>query len=817
MGMDFRAGLYRMMSGALAVASAGAVHGEGYEAIPSEITLTHRGALHGVVVERVAEGQHRGDAEAALTSSDPAVVTINEQGMAEAVGDGTATITATVDGQTLSIPVTVRGAGTAFTPSFRNDIQPVMYRMGCNTGACHGAAAGKNGFRLSLRGYDDAFDYKSITREANGRRVSLSEPHDSLVLLKPIMDVAHEGGERFQAGSESHRLLLDWLRAGAPPATDADKQIERIEVFPKSVTLDAASSQRLLVHAYYSDGSYADVTRWAAFDTTDETVVVVDADGKVTVEGPGAGNISVWFASQVTAAQFTVPRAAEPAPSLFAEAERFNFVDDHVLAQLEELKIPPAGLADDMDFIRRVYLDAMGVLPEPEEVRDFVLDDGAEKRAALIDTVMARTEFVDYWSYMWSDLLLVSSKKLTNRPEMMALYGFIRESVADNKPWDRFVRDILTAQGNTLDNGAAAYYVMHKETIDLTETTSQAFLGMSLTCARCHNHPLEKWTQTQYYGMANLLSRVKLKNGAGGRGTDVLAAEYGDILHPRLGAPVPPTPLDGASIALASTADRRTALADWMTSAENPYFARAIVNRVWANYMGRGLVESVDDLRLTNPASNEALLNALADDFAAKGFDLRHLMRTIMTSAAYQRVSYPAVEGQPDGKYYSHYVPRRLPAEVLLDAYAQVTGVPTKFDGYPEGFRALQLPDSAVGSYFLTAFGRPERNQTCTCERTNESNVAQTLHIANGDTLNGKIRDDRSRPAKYAAEDMSDVAAMDDLYLRALGRYPRPDERIRTLEMLANLPEGDRAEQRRLAFEDLAWALLTGKEFLFNH
>ncbi len=699
-------------------------------------------------------------------------------------------------------------------PSFRNDIQPILFKMGCNTGACHGAAAGQNGFGLSLRGFDHESDYDAITRHANGRRVNLAQPDQSLILLKPTQSVAHEGGERFTKDSEPYRVLLEWLMAGAPGPSADDPVVTRIEVTPGTVavgdTPDALSP--LAVTAFYSDGSHADVTRWAKYDTTDDAVALVGEDGVVSVMGPGGASISVWYASKVATAQVSAPYADVVPDAQFAAATRNNFIDDLVIEKLKQLQIPPAGSCSDTEFVRRAYLDTIGTLPRPSEVFAFVLDNASDKRARLIDTLLQRPEFVDYWSYKWSDLLLVSSKNLPQREEMSAFYRYIRDSVEANKPWDQFAREILTATGSTRENGAANYFVMHKEKIDLTETTSQAFLGMSITCARCHNHPLEKWTQNDYYGMANLFARVKLKNGDRGD-TEVLPAVFGEVPHPRTGRPLPPKPLDAPEIDTATDDDRRAHLAQWVTSPDNPYFTRAIVNRVWKNFMGRGLVEPEDDLRLTNPPTNAALMDALAAHLAENQYDLKALMRTIMNSAAYQRTSAPADPAKPDTAYYSHYIVRRLSAEVILDAYSQVSGVPTSFDGYPEGFRALQLPDSRVGSYFLSAFGRPERIQTCSCERTDDPNIAQALHVANGDTLNKKLRGEKSLLAQLSMDTTPIETAIDDIYARALSRYPTDTERAGAMEWLHGLT----GDERRAALEDLSWAILSSKEFLFNH
>ncbi len=788
--------------------------------LPGEIELGYSGALHRLVLEQMIDSHGVADltSGAKFRSSNPAVASVDEKGIVRAVADGEATITAEVNGQTTQSKVKVQGTTKPFGWSFPLHIQPVMYKAGCNTGACHGAAAGKNGFKLSLRGYDHDMDHAALTRQASGRRLSLAEPEESLVLLKPIMAVNHGGGERFEKNSEEYNRVLDWIKAGAPPADPKETQIDRLEVFPKAMTLKNAAEQQVLVRAIYTDGTYEDVTHWVKFGTTDESVANVDDWGKVTVKGPGAAAITVWYSSKVAFANLTVPRARPVPAELYAMSKKNNFVDELVNKQLESLQIPIAAAVSDTEFIRRAYIDAMGVLPTPDEVFRFALNSNENKRADLVDKILERPEFTDYWSYKWSDLLLISSKKLPRREEMSAFYRYVHESVAKNKPWDEFVRDIITAKGSTTVNGATNYFAIHKETTDLTETTSQAFLGMSITCARCHNHPLEKWTQDDYYGFANLLSRVKIKNGRAGD-NEVLVSDFGDILHPRIGRAVDPKPLDAPAGSLDAPGDRREMLAAWLTSPENPYFTRAIVNRVWKNYMGRGLVEPEDDLRLTNPPTNEPLFAALAKDLSDHGYDLKHLMRTIMNSATYQRQSSSADPEQPDYKYFSQYIVRRLSAEVILDAYSQVAQVPTSFGGYPQGFRALQLPDSQVGSYFLAAFGRPARIQTCSCERTEATSVAQTLHVANGDTLNEKLRNEKSLVAELLKSERGDESILESIYIRALGRYPNERERKEAVEILAAVPrDGEKAKaERREAFEDVAWAVMSGKEFLFNH
>jgi hypothetical protein len=550
-------------------------------------------------------------------------------------------------------------------------------------------------------------------------------------------------------------------------------------------------------------------------------------------------------------------------PKVFAQSPRHNFIDGLVLKKLETLRIPTSPQCTDREFIRRAYLDAIGKLPTPAEVHAFVSEPeaSAKKRAKLIDSLLARPEFVDYWSYKWSDLLLISSRKLS-QPAMRAFHHFVRSSVADNKPWDRFAREIITARGSNLQQGQVNYFMLHKDISDLTESTAVTFLGMSITCCRCHNHPLEKWTQDQYWSMANLFGRIAIKNGDRPGEFTIQSTSEGDVMHLRRGIAMPPAPLDYKPLteppasAGGAPKDRREYLANWLTSPDNPYFAKALVNRVWRNFMGRGLVEAEDDLRQTNPPSNEELLDALAQDFVKHKYDVKHLARTIMNSAAYQRSSLPSPVGSGNGgeggtgkgqgaspspptplpkggggnarddRYYSRYLIRRLPAEVVLDAYSDLTNVPTAFTqvavgssggnaktlDYPLGTRALQLPDTQLVSQFLDAFGRPERGQTCACERQQESSVTQALHLNNGQTLNDKLRSKKSRIEDFLKEKISNDDAIRRVFALALSRPPSEAELTRFRKLMAEDPRAARRE----VLEDLFWAVLTSREFLFN-
>ena len=694
--------------------------------------------------------------------------------------------------------------------SFRNQVQPVLSKAGCNAGACHGAAAGQNGFRLSLRGYDDEGDHLALTRQALGRRINLEEPARSLVLLKATGAVPHKGGKRFETGSREYQIIADWIASGAQGLKPGEAVLERLEVLPKQVVLGNREEQQFSVRAHFTDGRTEDVTRWAKYTAANASVAQVDENGLVKVVGQGEGAITAWYLSRIAIATVTVPFTNDVSADVFARAERHNFIDDLVLKKLRSLNLPPSPKAEDAEFLRRVYLDTIGMLPSIEEARKFLADTSEGKRERLIDDLLDRREFADYWTYKWSDLLLVSSKGL--RPAAMwAYYNWIHNEVSANTSWDQLVKELITAQGSTLQNGAANFFVLHDDPTALSENMSQAFLGMSINCAKCHNHPMEKWTNDQYYQMANLFARVRLKNGPGDGERIVFAAASGDLVQPLHGKPQVPAPLDGTAISLEDPGDRREHLAEWLISPENPYFTRAIVNRVWANFFGVGLVENVDDLRATNPASNEELLNEAADFLVREEYDLKALMRVILQSATYQRSSQPLPANAEEKRFYSRYYPKRLMAEVMLDAFSQVTEVPAEFKGYPKGWRALQLPDSNVDSYFLESFGRAEREQTCTCERTTEPSVTQMLHVFNGNTLNQKLteRDNRiSRQLDKAAEGI-----VEEAYLAALSRYPGAEEKEKITSVIKSVEKGERRE----VVEDLYWALLSSKEFLFNH
>ena len=790
--------------------------------LPREIVLDGPHARQRVVVERLLEGRAAGDLtpQAQWRVADPELATL-EDGVLRPRRDGQTRLLAEVAGQTLEAPLTIRGSSRAEPWSFRHDVQTALTRAGCNMGACHGAQAGKKSFKLALRGYDHELDWNTITRQVKGRRIDRESPRDSLLLRKGLGELSHGGGTRFDDESLEYRILLEWITQGAAGPGPDDPVLERLEIVPERVTLTPGSTQQMLVLATYSDGRRRDVTHWAKYTSTETGVATIDDEGVVTVTGRGEAAITVWFSSKVAVATVAVPYA-EPVPAeVFTASPRRNLIDELVIGKLRQLNIPPSPQAGDAEFHRRAYLDTLGLLPTPEETQAFLADPAADKRDRLIETLLARPEFVDFWAYKWSDLLLVSSRKLKG-PAVWSFAQWIRGAVEANVPWDQFARQVVTARGSTLENGAANYFVLHKDPKGLNEATTVTFLGLSIGCAQCHDHPLERWTLDDYYGMANLFARVRTKDTGVDGESVVVAAELGNIKHPTRTIIPTPRPLDGTALAENDPADRREHLANWLTAKDNPYFAKALVNRVWANYMGRGLVEMVDDLRATNPPTNPELLQALADWFVREGYDVKQLVRLIMQSAAYQRSAVALPGNAADDRFYSHFLLKRLSAEVLLDALSQVTGVPTEFPDYPPGLRALQLPDNNVVSYFLSAFGRPAREFTCECERTDESNVTQTLHLANGKTLNDKLKVPENRLKQWLDAGLADAPLVERLYLTALGRAPTAEETARVTAGLAEATVGltdpaQIATTRREALEDLVWAVLTSKEFLFVH
>jgi hypothetical protein len=707
------------------------------------------------------------------------------------------------------------GAARGSEPvSFATQVVPALAKAGCSSGACHGTPSGKNGFRLSLRGYLPEQDYQSLTRDMEGRRIDRIRPERSLILLKATAAVPHEGGRRFRPRSHLYRLLRDWIAAGAPPASADTPDLARLEVTPAARVLEPGiAGVQLTVTAVFANGSRREVTQLARFGVNNAEAATVDADGRVAARGRGEVTVLAQYLSGTATSRLTFLRDV-PGFVWKAPAER-NFIDRHVFAKLRLLRLRPSDLCRDDEFIRRVFLDVCGILPTPDETRRFLANPSPDKRSRLIDRLLGRPEYVDFWALKWVDRLGCNNRFVGERGAY-AYRQWIFECVNANLPFDEFVRRVLTGSGGNYSRPAASFYRRVRDPQSRVEAVSQLFLGVRIGCARCHNHPFERWTQDDYYGLAAFFSRVRYRDGPYfdhlyNKEETVWLDRRGEVVHPRTGQVMRPKPLGGPPLDVGAGRDRREVLAEWLTRPDNPYFARVAVNRIWYHLFGRGIVEPADDFRDSNPPCNPELLDALAADFVAHGFDVKHTLRTILDSTTYQLASATNPFNQDDDVYFSHYRVRQLSAEQLLDAVCQVTGVPERFGGVPLGTRAAQLPDGELFHPFLKAFGRPARALECECERDDDATLEQALLLSAGRVIQEKLRADRGRVARLAASSAPPEALAEELFLAALCRYPSAEERQRVAARLTT------AHDRRRVLEDVLWVLLNHREFRFQH
>ncbi len=716
----------------------------------------------------------------------------------------------------------------ADTPSYLNEVVPLLTKAGCNQGACHGKGAGQNGFRLSLRGYAPNEDLRYLTREFDARRIDPANPESSLLLRKATGQSPHEGGKLFGVDSPEYRLLRDWIAAGTPGPIKDQTKLARLDVTPDAKTIKPGETVHLNVTATFADGAKSDVTWLAKFDSNDAAYLGVSPAGVVTAKRNGATAVRVMYQSEVAVAAFVMPFEQKVDPARFAAKN--NVVDGHVFAKLAELNIEPSDLCADAEFVRRVWLDAAGTLPTPERIKAFLANRQPDKRAKLVDEVLASPEFTDYWALQLGDLLQNRKERdhdVRGVKGVRQFHSWIRKQVAENRPWDAIARDVLLAKGSTTDSPAVGYYVVtvgehrHAEQSEVGESVAQAFLGTRIGCAKCHNHPLERYTQDDFYHFAAFFSRVKLdrKESKMGGATS-LRVSHPDAnsnknpvgtSQPRTGQFLKPQPLDRSISNVQPTDDPREKLVAWMTDPSNAYFAGAMANRVWKHYLGVGLVEPVDDLRATNPPTVPKLWDALKAEFVAKKFDLRQLMKLVLNSRTYQLSSATRPANESDAKFYSHYYARRLPAEVLHDAIGDATGVPDRLEGYPHGIRAVQVADPNLNSSFLRMFGRSDRVTACACERGGDVTLPQLLHLQNNEDLQRRITTAAGWVYSTLAKETNDAVVLDGIFLRTLSRLPRDDERSAVKKLLA---EG---EKRHDVYSDLMWALLNSKEFAFNH
>jgi hypothetical protein len=745
--------------------------------------------------------------QASFTSSDPAVATVDASGMVKAIKNGQTWITANVGRSSARQAISVQFADRKRSPSFVNDIAPIFTRLGCSTSNCHGALNGQNGFKLSLFGYEPEADYKAVVEASEGRRVNRAEPAQSLILRKPTQSVRHGGGKRFEVGSLEYQTLKEWIEAGAPAGGGNEAKLVRLEVVPNErVLLSADAMQQLVVVAHYSDGTTADVTRKVRYQSNDDSTAAVSTDGLVAAKGNGEAAILIRSLGQVTAARLGV--ALRPTVRNYPNVPRHNFIDEQVFSKLKRLNIVPSEVCTDEEFLRRAHLDLIGLLPTAAEARKFLASRDPDKRAKLVDDLLERPEYADFWGLYWSDRLSNSRQFLYEKGTFF-FQQWLREAMAQNMPYDQFARELITATGGLYEVAPTSYYPLLKKPEEMATTTSQVFLGVGLECARCHDHPFEKWKQDDFLGLAAFFAQVRHKNRIRQNERVLYLDPKRELQHPKSQQPVVPKFLGGEPVKMEPDRDRREVLAEWMTASSNPYFANAIVNRLWKHFLGRGLVEPVDDFRVTNPPTNEGLLRALAEDFIRHKFDLKHLFRMITASRVYQLSAQPNETNKEDKQFYSRFYLKRLNAEELLDGICQVTEAPEKFPGFHLGTRAAQLPDPKVPSYFLDVFDRATRETVC--ERKQTTSVVQVMHLVSGDTINQKIRAENGLIERLIKAGESSREIIEELYLRTLSRFPKKEE-----AQLAQQGVGQ-APSPREGYEDLLWALLNSKEFLFNH
>lgn len=734
-----------------------------------------------------------------------------------AVGDGQGLVRVTYGALKLEFPVTVTNSQQVRQFHFENDILPILSKFSCNMSGCHGKAEGQNGFKLSVFGFDPQADHQALTQEGRGRRTNPLIPTDSLLLRKASGGAPHGGGVRIPRDSEDYRTLNEWIASGMPYGSDETPRVVKIVVTPQERPLTLLGQQQLRVVARFSSGREIDVTHHARFQSNNEAVARVDETGLVTVSDvPGEVAIMAAYLGEVDIFRALIPRTEQLTAA--TDVPRFNFIDELIDAKLTKLRIQPSGICSDSEFLRRVSLDLIGTLPTASETREFLASADPQKRMKLVDALMLRPEFADAWALKWSDWLRVDRLAL-GHDGAYRYYKWLHNAFASNKPVDRLASELLTDQGLLTEHPAGHFYKVVKDPGEMASTFSQALLGIRIECAKCHHHPFDRWSQDDYYGMQSFFTGIRFKSTP--RGEMLLASNAGASRHPRSGIEIFPHPLGTSAPTKESrqaasqtpVQDPRTELARWLVAKDNPYFARNIANRVWAHFLGRGIVEPVDDVRLTNPPSHPELLTALAKDLIDHQYDFRHLLRTVIASRTYQLSSSVTPSNFADEQNFSRATFRRLEAEVLLDAVCQTTGVPEKFDGVPAGSRAIQLWDSQVPHYFLGIFGRPMRNTACDCERVGAPTVSQVLHVLNSPEIQGKLMHDGGRIALLAAKsDWQDAQVVDELYLTFFSRFPTEQEKVVGLDYLAK-----QAPQRRQAIEDLAWTMMNTLEFVFNH
>ena len=722
--------------------------------------------------------------------------------------DGETTVNVEYQGKAIQIPAKVQNAEVVPPISYTLDVMPIFLKTNCNTGSCHGAARGKDGFRLSLYGFDINGDYTRITRDFSSRRINLAFPEDSLLLTKGAGVVPHTGGTRFRKGDELYETVHEWLRSGALLDQGEIPTVTKVDIYPKGAVLNGeGAQQKISVRAYYSDGTDRDVTHLAYFSSNNDNSAVIEQDGVVTAQNRGEAFIMARFDTHTVGTHFIVlPKNLQFA---WNELPENNYIDGHMHNKLKNLRIIPSELCTDEEFIRRVTLDVTGRLPTVEEYNAFLANVDPKKREKLVDELLTRKEFVEIWVMKWAELLTIRTTNQISYKSMLLYYTWLQERVANNVPMNVMVQELLGSNGGTFANAATNYYQNETNTLKVAENVAQVFMGMRMQCAQCHNHPFDRWTMDDYYSFAAFFSQIGRKRGEDPREIIVFNSGSGDVRHPVGNRVMAPKFLGGETPDVAGK-DRRQVMANWLASDENPFFAQNLSNIVWAHFFGKGIIQEVDDVRISNPPVNKELIDALSEKLRGYNYDFKKLVRDICTSRAYQLSTKTNETNEKDTTNFSHATLRRMRAEVLLDAITQVTTTSNKFPGLPSGARAVQIANGNTSTYFLTTFGRAKRETVCSCEVKMEPNLSQALHMLNGDTVNAKITQGGLVTTRLG-EEVPHEKIIEEIYIRCMTRKPTEKELTNLMELVGQ------EENKQQALEDVFWALLNSREFVFNH
>jgi len=723
------------------------------------------------------------------------------------LADGDTTLQVEYQGHKAAATVNVKDATAARPISFHLDVMPIFMRSGCNVGSCHGAASGKDGFRLSLFGFDPKSDYHRVTREESVRRINLAVPENSLLIEKAIGAVPHTGGKLFTEDSQYYKTLTRWLEAGVPLDSGEPPHVTELDFYPPKAVIEGQdTAQQFIARAHYSDGTDRDVTDLTVFLTSNDNSAPIDKDGLVTAAARGEAFVMGRFETKTVGSQVLVlPKDLQYTPPEITG----NYIDQLVGAKLMKLRILPSEISTDEEFLRRVTIDITGTLPTEEEYHAFMSDNNPDKRGKVVDQLLARKEFSEIWAMKWSELLMIKSSNQVSYKSMFLYSNWLTDKIANNVPLDQMVRELLSATGGTFKSPATNFYQIERDTLKTAENVAQVFMGFRTQCAQCHNHPFDRWTMDDYYSFAAFFSQIGRKTGEDYRETIVFNRGGGDVRHPVGNRVMAPKFLGGDTPDVAGK-DRRAVVAEWLTSPENPYFATNVANRVWAHFLGVGIVDEVDDVRVSNPASNPELFEELGKKLVEYNYDFKQLVRDICSSEAYQRSFVRNESNADDERNFAHATVRRIPAEQLLDCICLLTETKEKFRGLPLGSRAVQIADGNTSTYFLTTFGRAKRETVCDCEATTDPSLSQALHMLNGATVHGKISQG-GVVKKLLDQGMPPAKVIESLYIRCLCRKPTASETERLTAVVTE------AENPQAGLEDVFWAVLNSREFLFNH